>query len=843
MDENRIIDKLQVLTDIRIQQLLFESVTKIYIPNSTVKFPLNIPVQKIILDNDKIGTISDKDQCISNSLMGTLIDYLTRIVIFHRTDAFDFLGLEPTNSVTSNPQDRELLNSLIEKCKNDMQDSAINTLTKNQIELIEELCIFEQCFRSGRSFSMNAFNSLDDITITKIKQMLYRSKSFFDQYGQPAIIDYHCFISEREPVDFPEDYLNKKIKDLRAQIIGDGDYLLNDAIVDFKVSINTKESSAWKKQLWVYYLGLIPEELNDYGVKKENIQWLVNFNPRTNVVFKFNISAISEKERNDLLIKIFNDLEESTFQAKKLVSNYLDNLDNRDISTAEQAAFTSDPFKKYKDGIWRISRDEYEKFQWNFAKRYGVRCKYNGKLYLVKRNGYYIFFIKSNKNLCILHGGARRIVHHDLQYFYDTLPLYVENMKKAFGPYNQVLHELSKEVKQFHGEGRLHGCIVDIDFYDHVYLDPITAELKIYSAPSTIQRKVYSTVPLLLNDRQINSEDEAVSIVYDKASQQFYTYTYQQMLDEYQKNEKLGNFTLVNNEYKLALPTNANDFLFELKNNDELAEIKEEQFYDHNMYAKSRIMNMIQPIFNYHTVCLWNDHILTANPQMRLYDASKIKQKRLEQREALKKANIQRQKAKEQAQILQKKKDSKAHVYKLIHNFDEMQYRRTYKGKHVKEVKVQSLLSRARKLKTEKCNLGVIRKLLELAIRNYTLAKLKSMILNKDFWIKLIDDSQYQYTLDSKDIAVLNESIARIDKLIQKYGIPKEVGMTVKDNDECAVGFVDLCFNNAIVNLDFLDLKGIQVKMLKNMRSCGAVVKGKQLLVYNVAMDNLYFVK
>ena len=44
MDENRIIDKLQVLTDLRIQQLLFESVTKIYIPNSTVKFPLKLNV-------------------------------------------------------------------------------------------------------------------------------------------------------------------------------------------------------------------------------------------------------------------------------------------------------------------------------------------------------------------------------------------------------------------------------------------------------------------------------------------------------------------------------------------------------------------------------------------------------------------------------------------------------------------------------------------------------------------------------------------------------------------------------------------------------------------------------
>lgn len=840
MDENRIIDKLQVLTDLRIQQLLFESVTKIYIPNSTVKFPLKLNVEKIVLNNDNLGKISNKDQCISDSLMGTLIDYLTRIIIFHRTDAFDFLILDnQLNSVTFKPESAQLLKSLILECKNNMQDVSIDSLSIEEVELIEKLCLFERCFRSGKYGSINAFNFIDEVTLNKIKQMLYRSKHFFDQYGKPAIIDYHCFISEKTPVDSPADYFNKKIEDLHAQIIGDGDYLLKDALVDFKVSNKSRELSEWKKQLWVYYLGLIPEELSEYGVKKENIQWMINFNPRTNEVFKFNISTISAKEKTDLLIGIHHDLEINTTKAKILVDNYLDNLNERDFSTAEQAAFIRDPFKKYKEGIHHISRDEYERFQQNLAHRFGVRCRYKGELYLVKKNRYYIFFLKSNKSLCILHGGARRIVHHNLQYFYDNLQLYVKNLKRAFGPYSQTLQELAREVKQFHGEGRLHGSIVDIDFYDHVYLDPITAELKIYSAPSTTQRKVYPTIPLLLSDHKKDLEGGAISIVWDEENKQIQNYSYEQMLEAYQENEKLGNFTLVNNQYTLQLPTNVNNYLPELSKTDKLTEIKEEQFYDNDMYAKSRIMNMIQPIFNYHTVCIWKDSILTAKPQMQLYDARKIKQLRLEQQEACKK----KEKVKELAQIIQKKKDAESNVYELIHDFDKTQYRRTYKGKHVKDVRVKSLLSHAPKLKTEKCNLYIIRKLLESAIKKYTLPGLKNLILNKCFWINLMNSLQCQDTLDNKDVTVLNKSIARIDKLIQKYGIPERIGVIVKNNQEYAIGFIDLQFNDAIVNLDFVNLKGIQAKMLKNIHRCNEVVNAKQLLIYNVAMDNLYFVK
>ncbi|GFP00271.1 hypothetical protein [Lactobacillus helveticus] len=64
------------------------------------------------------------------------------------------------------------------------------------------------------------------------------------------------------------------------------------------------------------------------------------------------------------------------------------------------------------------------------------------------------------------------------------------------------LNEIAFEIKQFLGDGNIHGSIVDIAYYDHIYLDPMTAKLKIYNALSTMNRTTYSSVRTLLEDRR-----------------------------------------------------------------------------------------------------------------------------------------------------------------------------------------------------------------------------------------------------------------------------------------------------------------------------------------------------
>ena len=89
-------------------------------------------------------------------------------------------------------------------------------------------------------------------------------------------------------------------------------------------------------------------------------------------------------------------------------------------------------------------------------------------LYMIKKNEYHIFFSKSNSSLCILNGGARKKVNYSLEYFYKNIDKYVQNLEKAFRPYQSILNEIAFEIKQFLGDGNIHGSIVDIDYYHHV---------------------------------------------------------------------------------------------------------------------------------------------------------------------------------------------------------------------------------------------------------------------------------------------------------------------------------------------------------------------------------------
>ena len=55
-------------------------------------------------------------------------------------------------------------------------------------------------------------------------------------------------------------------------------------------------------------------------------------------------------------------------------------------------------------------------------------------------------------------------------------------------------------MQSFGGDGTVHGCIVDIDFYNHIYLNTYDGKITPYYAPySIIDKYVYNTIPALLS--------------------------------------------------------------------------------------------------------------------------------------------------------------------------------------------------------------------------------------------------------------------------------------------------------------------------------------------------------
>lgn len=160
-----------------------------------------------------------------------------------------------------------------------------------------------------------------------------------------------------------------------------------------------------------------------------------------------------------------------------------------------------DYFENYRDGIHEITKYDYQEFcrgkniMINFSREINI-------LYMLKKNGYYCFIHKSKGgSYTILNGGAlKQLDRKDINYYYENMDSVVELIKKPLGEYTKIQEIISNEIREIGGSGYIHGCIVDIDYYNHVYVNPVDMKVTGYWALDITFKKVYPTIPELLKN-------------------------------------------------------------------------------------------------------------------------------------------------------------------------------------------------------------------------------------------------------------------------------------------------------------------------------------------------------
>lgn len=158
-----------------------------------------------------------------------------------------------------------------------------------------------------------------------------------------------------------------------------------------------------------------------------------------------------------------------------------------------------DPFANIGDGIREISPEMYSDF--NSSRSIVAKARRGLQhIYLVKRGDYCAFFgRREGHSLLILNGGAvRRVQNQDLHYYFDHLTEYVRAATDLLRPFLKMRHDLSNDVKLIGGFGDEHGAIVDIDFYNHVFLNPLDGTRTCYFATSTADKYVFPNLASLL---------------------------------------------------------------------------------------------------------------------------------------------------------------------------------------------------------------------------------------------------------------------------------------------------------------------------------------------------------
>lgn len=774
--------------------------------NFSMKVPKEFKAEKIIIDPDDATYIDGQNEQIKPSLMGTLIDYLTRIVICNDKSAFDFLcDRYPILYELSDDIDDVFMNDHI-YTQSDIEKN-IENLNAHKIEPVLKMCKYEQWFRSGNRDDIKQECTIDDTLLKHIKRLLIRNKKFFDRFGYPKIIGYHSFFGSKPN---PIKYYGKPFEALHTYIKGDGDYLLSNALIDLKVSSSNSDKSFWKKQLLLYYLGLDQEELEENDLKCSSIRYLINFNPRYNVAYKIYLQPENTKLwfniKQNIHLNIQNLDNELQSYAKKLASD----LKVRTIVTYDQARHFKNPFLKYEDGIHRITRHEYGIL--------GNVPKAKGQLYLIKRNGFYMFLLKhrlinGKYHLNILNGATQKRAKHDLQYYYDNLFTYGHTIELAFKNYQTFLVKLGSELRllaqsNYAGVGHVHGSIVDIDFYNHVYVNPMTGKMKFYHATSVNDRIVYPSFHSLLKNAHIDLGELMKDNLKQLPSNSLLKLDESYHL-ELSMSDRTSELLASKNSKQLSLKTQQDSYV-----------ARPEHQYDQEMYSNSRAMVKIQKVLLDHRITFWNDQILK--------DASRINEPKLSYHYRRSKTKIMDSASKASAYLEmrqnEKIKQSKQHHYltkKDIFKYSDPN------GQRVKIKKLNNFELIA--------TLGKPIKSAHLILNDYAcFDENRAYLLSRN-------RNKLHGSVSSNEQKVLTDLKQNMKELfkLKLYNAHMTKMAFIKDKNKHNIAYYDLGFDNKLVILDLIKDFKINQELINNIIMLYKTTN-KEIYLYKVALGKLY---
>lgn len=143
-----------------------------------------------------------------------------------------------------------------------------------------------------------------------------------------------------------------------------------------------------------------------------------------------------------------------------------------------------EPLSELPDGINEISRRQYREFNLAQGIDFGEFNR-SGSVLALKSGGTYMFVLKTPDKTYLLAGGAIRNLGHEPAWYLPRMEEYARRVKEALRLYQEALDRMAHEVRSLGGVGRTHGCIVDFDYFHHLYVNPYDGTVTPYYAEDT----------------------------------------------------------------------------------------------------------------------------------------------------------------------------------------------------------------------------------------------------------------------------------------------------------------------------------------------------------------------
>lgn len=246
------------------------------------------------------------------------------------------------------------------------------------------------------------------------------------------------------------------------------------------------------------------------------------------------------------------------------------------------------PFGDYKDGIHEITSEQYKDF--NIGRGIESKgCNYQGRIYMLKHDGLYMFILEREISLYLLVGGRiKKLDHDDIDYYYNNMSLYGQKVREAIKPYQQFLEAISKEVKSFGGTGKIHGCIIDISWFSHIYVNPFDGKVTPYWALDRYSRLPYENIQKLLEENN--------PLLVER-------------------------FRLEHNRRNLPF---IDKYMIQNMNKNEV-DVIPEWIFGTEMYEPSKVLRAVQYIWSQNVIRIWDEDILKSqSDKMAIVDKSTL---------------------------------------------------------------------------------------------------------------------------------------------------------------------------------------------------------------------------
>lgn len=447
------------------------------------------------------------------TIQGLAVDYLTRMMIgCPKREAFD-ISLKGAEIVSESDNAEQLLYNII-----GLDDMSI----KNSCQLVR----YDTAYRRGAQTYVESDNIvISENLILNIRHMVNRCCTFLDKNG-PVVMNGFTF----------EGGYNNIVSS------GDGDFITSTTLWDLKVSENNINKN-WTLQIAMYYImGLHSIHSIFYKIK-----YLGIYNALLNKSYRIKISDIDSSIFANICRDVIgyntpdedDEWSQSNGTNKELFSSITKTI------FYNLLADTGFRPKSFEDGIYEISIDDY----WSFYKTidgpslFRPELKWTKSIKFLKNKGFCMFVSVSHKGkLSVMNRGQIKNLKRPIEYYFERIPEYANIVLKSFSSYWKALYNISAQIKSIkpnektikknkygeykefcikHGfpilsfenwykknqgsfrfDGKVHGCIVDLDYDSHVFLNPYDGQVIPYSASSMYGKYVYENIASLIADKR-----------------------------------------------------------------------------------------------------------------------------------------------------------------------------------------------------------------------------------------------------------------------------------------------------------------------------------------------------